>query len=60
MIHYTRIIWEDVAFIWKVTGKAVAMFMTGTVAAVINIENTSMHRCESRNIENLLIIYSTY
>ena len=32
MIHYTQIIWEEVAFIWKVTGKAVAIFMTGTVA----------------------------
>ena len=34
MIHYTQIIihvWEEVAFIWKVTGKAVAIFMTGTV-----------------------------
>ena len=31
MIHYTRIIWEEVAFIWKVTGKSVAIFMTGTV-----------------------------
>ena len=31
MIHYTQIIWEKVAFIWKVTGKAVAIFMTGTV-----------------------------
>ena len=25
------LIWEEVAFIWKVTGKAVAIFMTGTV-----------------------------
>ena len=24
MIHYTQIIWEEVAFIWKVTGNAVA------------------------------------
>ena len=31
MIHYTQIIWDEVAFIWKVTGKAVAIFMTGTV-----------------------------
>ena len=31
MIHYTQIIWEEVAFIWKVTGKAVAIFMTSTV-----------------------------
>ena len=31
MIHYTQIIWEEVAFIWKVTGKSVAIFMTGTV-----------------------------
>ena len=31
VIHYTQIIWEEVAFIWKVTGKAVAIFMTGTV-----------------------------
>ena len=31
MIHYTQIIWEEVAFIWKVTGKAVTIFMTGTV-----------------------------
>ena len=34
MIHYTQIIWEEVGFIWKVTGKAVAIFMTGTVAEV--------------------------
>ena len=34
MIHYTQIIWEEVAFIWKVTGKAVAIFMTGTVFVV--------------------------
>ena len=33
MIHYTQIIWEEVAFIWKVTGEAVVIFMTGTVAA---------------------------
>ena len=32
MIHYTQIIWDEVAFIWKVTGKSVAIFMTGTVA----------------------------
>ena len=32
MIHYTQIIWEEVAFIWKVTGKAVTIFMTGTVS----------------------------
>ena len=25
MIHYTQIIWEEVAFNWKVTGKAVAI-----------------------------------
>ena len=31
MIHYTWIIWEEVAFIWKATGKAVAIFMIGTV-----------------------------
>ena len=31
MIHYTQIIWEEVTFICKVTGKAVAIFMTGTV-----------------------------
>ena len=31
MIHYTQIIWDEVAFIWKVTGKAVAIFMTSTV-----------------------------
>ena len=31
MIRYTQIIWEEVALIWKVTGKAVAIFMTGTV-----------------------------
>ena len=31
VIHYTQIIWEEVAFIWKVTGKAVAIFMTGRV-----------------------------
>ena len=31
IIHYTQIIWKEVAFIWKVTGKAVAIFMTGTV-----------------------------
>ena len=31
MIHYTHIIWEEVAFIWKVTGEVVAIFMTGTV-----------------------------
>ena len=30
-IHYTQIIWEEVALIWKVTGKAVAIFMTSTV-----------------------------
>ena len=34
MIHYTQIIWEEVAFIWKVTGKVVAIFMTGTVCTV--------------------------
>ena len=28
MIHYTQIMWEEVAFIWKVT---VAIFMTSTV-----------------------------
>ena len=33
MIHYTQIIWDEVVFIWKVTGKAVAIFMTGTVVA---------------------------
>ena len=33
MIHYTQIIiWEEVVFIWKVTRKAVAILMTGTVA----------------------------
>ena len=26
MIHYTQIIWEEVAFSWKVTGKAVATY----------------------------------
>ena len=31
VIHYTQIIWDEVAFIWKVTGKAVAIFMTSTV-----------------------------
>ena len=31
MIHYTQIIWEEVAFIWKATGKAVVIFMTSTV-----------------------------
>ena len=36
MIHYTHI-WEEVAFIWKVTGKAVAIFMTGTVTKVLKI-----------------------
>ena len=36
MIHYTQIIWEEVAFIWKVTGKAVAIFMAGTVAYIPN------------------------
>ena len=35
MIHYTQIIWEEVAFIWKVTGKAVAIFMAGTVVCTI-------------------------
>ena len=29
LVDYTQIIWEEVAFIWKVTGKAVAIFMTG-------------------------------
>ena len=37
MIHYTQIIWEEVAFIWKVTGKAVAIFMTGTVS-ILTVE----------------------
>ena len=36
--HYTQIIWEEVAFIWKVTGKAVAIFMTGTVSASTGIQ----------------------
>ena len=31
MIHYTQIIWEEVAFIWKVTGKAVAISIAPTV-----------------------------
>ena len=35
MIHYTQIIWDEVAFIWKVTGKAVAIFMTGTVTLYV-------------------------
>ena len=34
MIHYTQIIWEEVAFIWKVTRKAVAIFMSSTVCMV--------------------------
>ena len=39
VIHrdYTQIIWEEVAFIWKVTGKAVAIFMTGTIHTYIHI-----------------------
>ena len=31
MIHYTQIIWEEVAFSWKVTGKAVAISIAPTV-----------------------------
>ena len=34
-IHYTQIIRDEVAFSWKVTGKAVAIFMTGTVHNII-------------------------
>ena len=37
MIHYTQIIWEEVAFIWKVTGKPVAIFMTGTVDIFVSV-----------------------
>ena len=31
MIHYTQIIWEEVAFSWKVTGKTVAISIAPTV-----------------------------
>ena len=34
MIHYTQIIWEEVAFSWKVTGKAVAISIAPTVLLV--------------------------
>ena len=34
MIHYTQIIWEEVAFSWKVTGKDVAISIAPTVHAV--------------------------
>ena len=51
MIHYTQIIWEEVAFIWKVTGKSVAIFMTGTVhghklfkmLSCVSTENNNIH-----------------
>ena len=46
MIHYTQIIWDEVAFIWKVTGKAVAIFMTGTV-----------YMCDIYNIYNIYILF---
>ena len=42
MIHYTQIIWEEVAFIWKVTGKAVAIFMTGTVSKYASCKSIVM------------------
>ena len=41
MIHYTQIIWEEVAFIWKVTGKAVAIFMTSTVHDPVRLDGFS-------------------
>ena len=31
MIHYTQIIWQEVAFSWKVTGKSVAISIAPTV-----------------------------
>ena len=37
MIHYTQIIWEEVAFIWKVTGKAVAIIYDWYCTSVLNI-----------------------
>ena len=42
MIHYTQIIWEEVAFIWKVTGKGVAIFMTSTVNMYTCIYNNKL------------------
>ena len=43
MIHYTQIIWEEVAFIWKATGKAVAIFMTGTVHTHTHTHTHTIH-----------------
>ena len=45
MIHYTQIIWKEVAFIWKVTGKAVAIFMTSTVAMILHRKWHTYSRC---------------
>ena len=37
MIHYTQIIWEEVAFSWKVTGKAVAISIAPTVYLILHL-----------------------
>ena len=44
MIHYTQIIWEEVAFSWKVTGKAVAISIAPTVCRELYSNQTNNNK----------------